>query len=349
MLVKQSVNYVQRYTLTDLFDRTFRMLGTSWKVSLLGGLVIVGPAAILLAIVVPLQIRNVVAVSLEASQGSAADTDILLTVLLWTGLSLIASFVYAAAALWARLSVIHTVRDGVMATAPRWSASVGQAFRGSLLRAIGQGVLKTLIGIAVFGIPTVLFVLVSAGGGWVPPLLVGMIYLGATGVFIWIFVSFAFSAEAIVFDGTGVTGGLKKSWALVRGNWWRLFGISLLITIMISFVSGLVTTPIIGASFIPMSSEWVDLILSEGAGDDALLQAFSNTGALSIAIGLATIIQQLISLLLVPVFYSLFYVDLKVRHGELESRAPSADETGPAVEPTTVGDAAPAEEPSSGE
>ena len=324
MLVKQRIDFLQRYTLTDLFDRTFRMIGTSWKVSLLGGLVIMGPAAILLAIGGPLQIKNAISISIEASEGATGGVDALLRLLLWTAASIVAGLLYAAAALWARLAVIHTVRDSVMTTAPRWSDSVRQALHVSLLRVIGQAALKALIGAAIFLAPTGLLLLVAFGGGWTPPLLIAFIYVAATVILIWIFVSLVFSAEAVVFDGERGVRGLRKSWSLVRGNWWRLFGISLLVTIMISFVSGLISTPIVGASFIPMSSQLVDVIMGGNASDEAILRAFANTGAFAVAIGLATILQQLVSLLFVPVFYSLFYVDLKVRHGELEPRTPDA-------------------------
>ncbi|MFP4549666.1 MAG: hypothetical protein ACLFNT_02590 [Spirochaetales bacterium] len=328
--MKQSVNYVQRYSLTDLFDRTFRMIGSSWKVSLLGGLVVIGPAAILLAVVVPLQIKNVIAISLQASTSAGADLREVFGILLWTGLSMLSGIVYSVAALWARLAVVHSVRDAATATAPQWHNALRQALHVSLLRVVGQAVLKALIGAACIAIPTILFALVASGDGWVPPLLIAVIYLGATAVFTWIFFSFFFSAEAVVFDGERTVAGMGRSWRLVGGNWWRLFGITILVTIMISFVAGLITTPIVGASLVPISANIFDLVLSDTASEQAVLQAFSNTTPLSIAIALATIVQQLISLIFVPVFYALFYIDLKVRHGELESRATDSPGAGEA-------------------
>ena len=42
---------------------------------------------------------------------------------------------------------------------------------------------------------------------------------------------------------------LRRSWQLVRGSWWRVFGIRLLGYLIVSFVSGIIVVPFAIAAF----------------------------------------------------------------------------------------------------
>jgi hypothetical protein len=60
----------------------------------------------------------------------------------------------------------------------------------------------------------------------------GLIALIVPGVYLW--VRWYLSAQAVVAEGLGPRRGLERSADLVRGQWWRMFGIALVIT----FLSG---------------------------------------------------------------------------------------------------------------
>ena len=59
-----------------------------------------------------------------------------------------------------------------------------------------------------------------------------LLLLIVPGVFLW--VRWYVSAQAVVAEGLGPRRGLERSADLVRGQWWRMFGIAL----VISFLSG---------------------------------------------------------------------------------------------------------------
>jgi hypothetical protein len=177
-----------------------------------------------------------------------------------------------------------------------------------------------LIGVGVFVLPTILAVISTAVQSGALGVIAALLGVAAMVISIWIFISLIFAPYAVVFDRTGIIDGMRTSFALVRGNWWRLFGISLLIGIMISFVAGLLSTPIAGAFTIPFVSDIAQLALeSERMSDELILSAFEDMGIVGVGVALATIIQQLVMLLFVPVFYSLFYIDVKMRHREATS------------------------------
>lgn len=57
-------------------------------------------------------------------------------------------------------------------------------------------------------------------------------------VFIWLFVRWAVAIPVMLAEGVGPIRALDRSWTLTRGNWWRLFGILLLMYLLTSVVSG---------------------------------------------------------------------------------------------------------------
>jgi hypothetical protein len=69
----------------------------------------------------------------------------------------------------------------------------------------------------------------------------GLIALIVPGVYLW--VRWYLSAQAVVAEQLGPRGGLERSADLVRGQWWRVFGIAL----VISFLSGMLAA-ILGVS-----------------------------------------------------------------------------------------------------
>jgi Membrane domain of glycerophosphoryl diester phosphodiesterase len=94
-----------------------------------------------------------------------------------------------------------------------------------------------LTGLILVGLWVALFILVialasaNAGGG---AAFVGVV--GAIAAFcltIWFGVKFSLSAPVVVLEGTGPAGGLGRSWRLVRGSFWRVFGIFLLAVIIV--------------------------------------------------------------------------------------------------------------------
>jgi hypothetical protein len=75
--------------------------------------------------------------------------------------------------------------------------------------------------------------------------IVGAIFFIIPGVlfFVW----FSLSAQAIAIDDRRYFSAMARSRELVRGSWWRVFGILLLAAIMVGIATGLVQSFVTGA------------------------------------------------------------------------------------------------------
>ena len=313
--------FVQAYSFPDFFDHLFRMLPHTWKTSILGGLVLLGGPALLVAVVVPRSFSGMAAAVEQTSRFSGLDeTGALWTLLGWNALLILLGVATLILNKLATLAVAHRTRDAAFGKQSSWTECIKDALWNSLWPSILQSLLKALMIVAVVAVPTLLVVLASLlGGGGAAPLAIGMalVYIGVLVASLWIVYSLLFSEYAVVFDHSRVVTGLRKSSQLVKGHWWRVFGITLLLTIALSFATGLVTTPIAGASMLPSIGQMLEAGMEGTFTDQEMIRLLSNAGGIGIGIAISTLIQQLAVLLFMPVFYSLFYIDLKVRAGEL--------------------------------
>ena len=110
------------------------------------------------------------------------------------------------------------------------------------------------------------------------------------------------AAPAYVLENASVTGALRRSAGLVRGSWWRVFGIYLLMSILVGLVSLVLLLP-------------VGLVVGFDALDG------SGTGLGIGAYLLVVLLTALVSLLTAPVtayVVGLLYVDQRMRREGLD-------------------------------
>jgi hypothetical protein len=86
-------------------------------------------------------------------------------------------------------------------------------------------------------------VLVAAGAG--APAAVLLVVGGIAGAVAacWLYVALSFAPAAVVLERQSVRGALRRSRLLVRGSWWRVFGILLLAALIAAVVSAIVGVP----------------------------------------------------------------------------------------------------------
>jgi hypothetical protein len=116
------------------------------------------------------------------------------------------------------VELVHDVRDG------RRDSTVGDLFEAAT---------PFILPLIAFGI------LYGLGVG------IGFFLLIVPGLILVTF--WAVGAPAIVVEGTGPIDAFGRSWGLVRGNAWSVFGVlvvTLLIVIVVQFVLGAIATPI---------------------------------------------------------------------------------------------------------
>lgn len=59
----------------------------------------------------------------------------------------------------------------------------------------------------------------------------------------WIYVKVALASPAVILERMGPGAALARSWRLIAGSWWRVFGILLLTTVLVSVVGGVLSMP----------------------------------------------------------------------------------------------------------
>jgi hypothetical protein len=95
--------------------------------------------------------------------------------------------------------------------------------------------------ILIFYIPFLLFFAVPPDHPDIIPILIGflLVFIACFFFIIFFILKFLFIPHSIVLDGASVWGSLRRSYTLVSGHWWRIFGIYLVIGILVGIVVSL--------------------------------------------------------------------------------------------------------------
>ena len=314
--MEQNDTFVARYSLADVFDRSFAMIRRTWKTSLtVGALSVIVPSVLLgWGAVRMLKAMAVVAEGIGPDPGA----EVIWTILRTTGVMPLFGVVAGLAYLFAHLVVVDAVRTEAADDRHTVGKSISRVLRSLLLPVIGQMVLKAVLFGAIIGVPVALLVLAitlfDAGAGIIA--LVVLLHVAAVALTIWLYVALMFSTQSVVFDDSGAFTGLSRSMQLVRHNWWRIFGYYLLIQIVVSFLLGVISTPLVGISLIPGMSRIVEMATSPNVTDAEMVNLVASFSRLGLPVAVAAFVQQVLSLVFLPVVYSLLFIDLKVRSGQ---------------------------------
>jgi len=192
------------------------------------------------------------------------------------------------------------------------AADLWRRVRGRLLALVGLSLLISLVvPLAVFlvlGGLGALLLLVGDGAG-VAGIVLGL--LAGAVVTVWLVTRWSLASVALLLEGLGVVAALRRSAALVKGTWWRVFGI-LLLTYVLAFVASMV---LVGPA--TLVAGVVDLALQ------------SSTGT-AVSTFVILLFSTLASVLVQPFVASvtaLLYTDLRIRQEGLDVElARAADE-----------------------
>ncbi|MEU0135963.1 hypothetical protein ABZ172_18335 [Streptomyces sp. NPDC006296] len=165
-----------------------------------------------------------------------------------------------------------------------------------------------LLSVAFFGL--IIGTLAMDGGGStalaVTLGIVGVLVTGPLAVWIWIKVCLA--PAVVVFEGQGPVAALRRSARLVKGDWWRIFGITLLAG-MIAGVAGYI-----------LQIPFTVLGLFPGLIGTGSLEDDPSTAAVVVAVGgylvatlLGGMLSQIVSTTFPQLVAGLLYVDRRIR------------------------------------
>lgn len=196
--------------------------------------------------------------------------------------------------------------------APGIAATVGEYVVSAVLSAVLAGMLSVVVSDAVLGRRT------TAGEAWarvrpvfwrlmgaallsgVVPFL-GLAFFLVPGVFLW--GAWALTTPALVLERTGVIGALRRSWRLTVPDWWRVWGIRALATLLAVVLAGIISTVFgLGSVF---------SVLQDPAAADA---GAAGTSWLVLTLGaIAGIIGGTLTQPFVAGVVTLLYVDRRMR------------------------------------
>jgi hypothetical protein len=148
--------------------------------------------------------------------------------------------------------------------------TVGSILRGTLRRYFG-----------LFGVAALTFLVAVA-----------FIFVITIPVVIWVEVRWAVAYPALLAEGVNPARALGRSWALVKGHWWRTVGILILVSILVSIIQAAISGLFGGiAALLP------------GLSDDV------RAGAVTVV---ATLVGALVGAI-TPIAITMLYLDLRVR------------------------------------
>lgn len=169
------------------------------------------------------------------------------------GVSLLASVVSVVVSLLASALVTGVLLVVLRRALLGRRTSLGEAWRGATRRVWGLVGANLLVGLIIGGTAAVgilvAFIIGIAGrrsGGVIAvAVVVGLAVLVAV---VYLAVLLSMTSAAYMMEDIGVTTAIARSRALVRGSWWRIFGIQLLAAVVLG-VLALVILLILGALF----------------------------------------------------------------------------------------------------
>jgi hypothetical protein len=192
-----------------------------------------------------------------------------------------------------------------------------QRTRGRVAALIGVAVLVPLAILAVviaFTLPGTLLLIAGATPAGVVLLVLGV--LATVPVAILLGVRWSMAPPALLLEELPVVASIGRSWRLVRGSFWRVFGILVLTGILVSIASSVITFPLVAISAL------LDV------GNEVPYSNFAITLAQLAIRGVATIVSGAIFYPFQASVTALLYIDLRMRREGLDVELIRASEGG---------------------
>ena len=192
--------------------------------------------------------------------------------------------------------------------------SLWKRARGRIGALIGWAALLVLASTVVVGIIIAIIVFLAANlgtGGVIAAVLIGIFaFFGLTVLFVWLGTKLALVPSVLMIERMGIRGSIARSWSLTEGYFWRTFGISALVTVIVFVVSQVVSLPL---NFIaPIAGGLIDPQGQKGGGAIVLV------AVLSVLVVVIAVVFQSITSVVQSATTALIYLDLRIRKEGLD-------------------------------
>ncbi|MFF9049653.1 hypothetical protein ACF09Z_00665 [Streptomyces erythrochromogenes] len=343
---KPGVIPLQPLSLGDILGGAFASFRRYWK-PLVGMMLAVQGIAILL---VTLAVGIGVAVVFDRFSTvfdlppgeSAADEDVMALILAFVPAAvLLLLTVMVGAALISALGPA-VIQEAVLGRHTTFGA-VWRRCWSRLPSVLGTVLLAGLIAgapmLLVYAIGIPLVIMSADGSG--PPAGLFVLILGVLAclpVSVWLATRLSLAPAAAVCEGLGTVAALRRSSALVKDGWWRVFGITMLgyfVAMAVGYAIQMPFTFVGMAAFLPSMID-----AGEPGGDPSM--AIAGLGVYLLCIVVGGLVSGLFQFGFPPLVLALLYVDLRMRKEDFaETLIAATLPTATATATATAGAAAP--------
>ncbi|MGC4981092.1 glycerophosphoryl diester phosphodiesterase membrane domain-containing protein [Streptomyces sp. DT193] len=201
--------------------------------------------------------------------------------------------------------------------------------RPQLAKLFGLTLLLPLIAVAILTAGALPGLLVFAGGSTEAGFTLAVLGTLAAGlVALWLMIRFSLASPALMLEKQSITKSMRRSAKLVRGSWWRVFGIQLLATIIANILASIIVIPfaVLAAAL-------------SGDGFTGFLDSSADLGwTFLIVSGIGSVIGSMITFPITAGVTVLLYIDRRIRREALDldlARAAGLQDYGSVASGTT--------------
>ena len=220
----------------EILDVSIKIFLTHWRTLLTAALVVVVPVQV----VITLLTADYTVQSLDfGTDTTQTPEETLEEINQYLGGLVISGVLQVCAVLLASAACFRAIAQAYLGEQTDWRASLAYA-----LRRTPQLLLITLLYMLGVAVATIFFI--------------------APGV--WLYIAWAFALPVLLVEGTGGSKSLGRSFALVKGRWWRTFGVLVLGLVLALVVSTVIQGVFFVGMFAGADNDLFVLLLSAIAG-----------------------------------------------------------------------------------
>jgi hypothetical protein len=313
--------------LSDIFEKTFTLIGKTFFRNLIIALLFLGLPLILMAIAAD-DFSSSIADLQETIKNAHGESifDVFISMLETLSFFGAASLLLMLGSLLAEIAISVVVSEELMSYSISVTDAIDETFSGRWLHGIGQALLKIAIVAGAAIIVIIAAVMLAVVSKLLMVLFVLICCIGLVPLMLNVFLKWYFSLTAVAVDDMTAVESLRGSWDLVTGYWWRTFGILFLFSLIMQLVITIVSLPITFGSMWDAYREYFTILGKTGGKIDPVtmknLEASFGPG-----ISIGTGVSALLTLLIAPVYTVVMYFDLRAR-----SQAPAQSYSTPALQ-----------------
>ncbi|WTC18349.1 glycerophosphoryl diester phosphodiesterase membrane domain-containing protein [Streptomyces cellulosae] len=239
----------------------------------------------------------------SATLGELTDVmgDLLLSSAALYGITLIGTV--------AATALLTTVTSRAVLGRPVTTGEAWRDARPQVLKLLGLILLLALIAVGVVAVGALPGILVSVSAGAEVGFGLTLLGLVAAAVFAaWLMIRFSLASPALMLEKQGIVTAMRRSARLVRGSWWRVFGIQLLAAIIAYVVAAIIVIPFtfLAAAF-------------SGDGVTGFVTTGGDIGWTFLIIsGIGSVIGSMITFPITAGVTVLLYIDQRIRREALD-------------------------------